>query len=125
VRRILFGLPLPVTAVAIWLVTAPVAAARDAECDIILPAAARLEQAFNSVSDSTMQSGAGVQINNAESPLFGLTTPAAVDLRIWSSRLASHINRGSAYDAATPDQVTSDLHRARQQLVAAREYCAS
>jgi hypothetical protein len=71
VRRILLGLPLPVTAIAICLVTAPVAAARDAECDIILPAADRLEQAFNSVSDSTMQSGAGVQINNAESPLFG------------------------------------------------------
>jgi hypothetical protein len=124
VRRILLALPLPVTAIIVCLVTAPVAAARDPECDIILPAAGRLEQAFDLVSPSTtMQSGAGVQINNAESPLFGLTTPAAIDLRIWSSTLASHINRASAYDAATPDQVAHDLQRARQQLVAAREYC--
>lgn len=123
--RILLALPLPVTAITICLVTAPVATARDPECDIILPAADRLEQAFDLVSLSTMQSGAGVQINNAESPLFGLNTAAAVDLRIWSSTLASHINRASAYDAATPDQVASDLHQARRRLVAAREYCAS
>ena len=113
-------------AIIVCLVTAPAAAARDPQCDIIVAAADRLEQAFDLVSPSTtMQSGAGVQINNAESPLFGLTTPAAVDLRIWSSRLASHINVASAYDAATPDQVAHDLQRARQQLVAAREYCAS
>jgi hypothetical protein len=65
-----------------------------------------------------------LQISNATSPLFGLSSPAAVDLRLWSSTLAAHVNDSDPYDPATPTKVVSDLQRARQQLAAARRYCA-
>jgi hypothetical protein len=123
-RKILISLSLAAAIAAVCLLAAPVAAARDPECEIILPAADRLETAFNSVPSAALQPDAGVRVSNAESPLFGLVSPAAIDLRLWSSTLALHINRASAYDAATPARIASDLQQARRQLVAARQYCA-
>jgi hypothetical protein len=119
-RGICPGLALVAAAVTMGLVSAPVATAQDPECDIILPAADKLEKAF----DQPAAPNAGIAINIAESLLFGLTSPAAIDLRLWSSRLAAHINPVSAYDAASPDQIAHDLQQAREQLAAARQYCA-
>lgn len=124
-RHLLLSLPLMVAAIMTCLLTTATAQASDPECDVIMPVAEQLETAFNRVWPWAVQPAAAVLINNAESPLFGLVSPAAVDLRIRSSMLASRINGASALDTATPDQVTSDLDKAKRQLVAARLYCAT
>lgn len=124
-QRILRRLPLAAAAITTCLVIAPVAAADGPECDIILPAADQLERAFNQVRyGAAMPPNMGVRIQTAESPLFGLSSPAAVDLRLWSSTLASETNGVNPYRPPGPQQLASDLRQARQQLAAAREYCA-
>jgi hypothetical protein len=123
IRRIL-SVPLSVAAVTMCLTAAPVAAAGDEECNIILPAADRLENGFNLVSPSGTPSYVAGQIRNALAPLHGLRSPAAVDLRIRSDMLASQIDASDPYRPASPEQLASDLAKARQQLAAARAYCA-
>ena len=61
-RRIL-AVPLSVAVVAVCLTAAPAVAAGD--CDIILPAADRLESEFNLVSPSGTPSYVAGQIRNA------------------------------------------------------------
>lgn len=105
--------------IAAWVIPAPTAAAQDPECDFILPAANRLETAFNLVS-AAPPPNAGTQIQIAARPLFGLTSPAAIDLRLWSSTVADQLNGTNPYHAADPQ---TDLRQARQKLAEARQYC--
>jgi len=123
IRRIL-SVPLSIAAVTMCLTAAPVAAAGDEECNIILPAADRLKNGFNLVSPSGTPSYVAGQIRNALAPLHGLRSPAAVDLRIRSDMLASQIDASDPYRPASPEQLASDLAKARQQLATARAYCA-
>lgn len=116
--------PLLVAAVATCLTAAPVAAAGDRECDVILPATDRLENGFNRVSPSGTPPWVATQIRNALAPLHGLRSPAAVDLRIRSDMLASQIDASDPYRPASPEHIAGDLAKARQQLAAARAYCA-
>jgi hypothetical protein len=122
-RRIL-SVPLSVAAVTMCLTAAPAAAAGDWECGIILPAADRLENGFNLVSPSGTPSYVASQIRNALAPLHGLRSPAAVDLRLRSDMLASQIDASDPYRPASPEQIASDLAKARQNLATARDYCA-
>ncbi len=122
-RRIL-SLPLALAAVLMWLTAVPAAAAGDQECNVILPAADRLENGFNLVSPSETPSYVAGQIRNALAPLHGLRSPAAVDLRIRSDMLASQIDASDPYRPASPERLAGDLAKARQQLVTARDYCA-
>ncbi len=122
-RRIL-SVPLSVATVLICLTAAHAAAAGDHECNIILPAADRLENAFNLVSPSGTPSYVAGQVRNVLAPLHGLRSPAAVDLRIRSDMLASQIDASDPYRPASPEQLASDLAKARQQVATARAYCA-
>jgi hypothetical protein len=122
-RRILSA-PFVVAAVAMCLTAAPAVAAGDWECSIILPAADRLENGFNLVSPSGTPSYVALQIRNALAPLHGLRSPAAVDLRVRSDMLASQIDASDPYRPANPEQLASDLAKARQNLATARDYCA-
>jgi hypothetical protein len=122
-RRILSA-PLAVAAVTMCLTAAPALAAGDGECDVILPAADRLENGFNLVSPSGTPPYIASQIRNALAPLHGLRSPAAVDLRLRSDMLASQIDASDPYRPASPEQLASDLAKARQQLATARAYCA-
>jgi hypothetical protein len=123
IRRVLSA-PLSVAVVATCLTAAPAAAAGDGECDIILPAADRLENVFNLVSPSGTPSYVASQVRNALAPLHGLRSPAAVDLRIRSDMLASQIDASDPYRPASPERLAGDLAKARQQLATARAYCA-
>lgn len=122
--RLLRGLPLAGAVIAACLWSAPAAAADDPECDIILPAADDLEAVFDQIRPGRMPvQGTEAQIVAAQSPLFGLTSPAAVDLRLWSSTLAAEVNRVNPYRPAGPARIAADLSQARRQLAAARQFC--
>ncbi len=122
--RGLLNVPLAIAAVTMCPAAAPAAAAGDWECDIILPAADRLESVFNLVSPSGAPPYVAGQIRNASAPLHGLKSPAAVDLRIRSDMLADQIDASDPYRPASPQLLASDLAKARQQLATARDYCA-
>lgn len=122
-RRILC-VPLSVAAVMMGPTAGPAAAAVDAECSVILPAADRLENVFNLVSPSGTPAYVASQVRNALAPLHGLRSAAAVDLRIRSDMLASQIDASDPYRPASPEQIGSDLAKARQQLAVARDFCA-
>lgn len=123
-HRRIQSVALSVAAAAMCLTAAPAAAAGDLECNIILPAADRLENAFNLVSPTGTPSYVAGQIQNALAPLHGLRSPAAVDLRVRSDMLASQIDASDRYRPASPEQLASDLAQARRQLATARDYCA-
>ena len=106
------------------LTAAPAAAAGGDECSIILPAADQLEIAYNLVSPSGTPAYVAGQIRNALAPLHGLRSPVAVDLRIRSDMLASGVDASDPYRPASPEQLAGDLAKARQQLAAARAFCA-
>jgi hypothetical protein len=122
-RRIL-SVPLSVAAVTMCLTAAPAAAAGDWECNVILPAADRLQNGFDLVSPSGTPSYVAGQIRNALAPLHGLRSPAAVDLRIRSDMLASQIDASDPYRPASPERIAGDLAKARELLATARDYCA-
>ncbi|MEB3031991.1 hypothetical protein [[Mycobacterium] nativiensis] len=123
-RRLRRRATLAGAAVAALLVTAPTTAADDLECGIIMPAADQLEREFNRIRPGAAPP-AGVEggITHAASPLFGLTSPAAVDLRLWASTLAAEVNRTNPYRPADRGQIARDLEQARLALTAAREFC--
>ncbi len=116
--------PLSVAAVMMCPTAGPAAAAVDAECSVIVPAADRLENVFNLVSPSGTPAYVASQVRNALAPLHGLKSPAAVDLRIRSDMLASQIDASDPYRPASPEQLAGDLAKARQQLATTRDYCA-
>ena len=122
-RRIL-SVPLSVAAVTMCLTATPAAAAGDWECTVILPAADRLQNGFDLVSPSGTPSWVALQIRNALAPLHGLRSAAAVDLRVRSDMLASSIDASDPYRPTSPEQIASDLAKARQKLATARDYCA-
>jgi hypothetical protein len=117
-------LGLILSAAVTMCLAAPTAAAGDGDCAVIMPAADRLENVFNLVSPSVAQPWLAGQIRNALSPLQGLRSPAALDLRLRSDMLASQVDASDPYRPASPEQLASDLAKARQQLAAARAYCA-
>jgi hypothetical protein len=123
-HRRIHSVPLLIAAVTMCLTASPAAAAGDGECDIILPAADRLENVFNVISPSGTPSYVAGEVRNALAPLHGLRSPAAVDLRLRSDMLASQIDASDPYRPASPEQLASDLATAKQQVVAARDYCA-
>ncbi|WP_231964557.1 MULTISPECIES: hypothetical protein [unclassified Mycobacterium] len=117
-------MPVSVAAVMMCPTAGPAAAAVDAECGVIVPAADRLENVFNLVSPSGTPAYLASQVRNALAPLHGLKSAAAVDLRIRSDMLASQIDASDPYRPASPEQIAGDLAKARQQLATARDYCA-
>jgi hypothetical protein len=123
-HRRIHSVPLLIAAVAMCLTASPATAAGDGECDIILPAADRLENVFNVISPSGTPSYVAGEVRNALAPLHGLRSPAAVDLRLRSDMLASQIDASDPYRPASPEQLASDLATAKQQVVTARDYCA-
>ncbi|BBX03877.1 hypothetical protein BST36_02560 [Mycolicibacterium moriokaense] len=120
-RRIL-AVPLSVAAVAMWLAAAPAAAG--SECGIILPVADRLEAALNTVAPAGTPSYVAGQVRKAVSPLYGLRTPSAIDLRIRSDMLAAQIDDSDPYRPASPDLLVRDLAATRELLAGARGSCA-
>ena len=122
--RGILSVPLSAAAVTMCLTAAPAAAAGDGDCDVILPAADRLENVFNLVSPSGTPPYVAGQVRSALAPLHGLRSPAAVDLRIRSDMLASQIDASDPYRPASQEQLASDLAKARQLLATARDYCA-
>jgi hypothetical protein len=123
-HRRIHRVPLLIAAVTMCLTAAPAAAAGDGECDIILPAADRLDNVFNLITPSGTPSYVAGEVRNALAPLHGLRSPAAVDLRVRSDMLASQIDASDPYRPASPEQLASDLATAKQQVVTARDYCA-
>jgi hypothetical protein len=123
-HRRIHSVPLLIAAVTMCLTAAPAAAVGDGECNIILPAADRLENVFNLISPSGTPSYVAGEVRNALAPLHGLRSPAAVDLRLRSDMLASQIDASDPYRPASPEQLAGDLAKARQQLATARDYCA-
>ncbi len=121
-HRRMLAVPLSVAAVAACLAAAPAVAGDD--CSVLLPATDRLESAFSLVSPSGTPSYVAGQVRKALSPLYGLRSPAAIDLRIRSDMLATQVDNSDPYRPASPDLLVSDLAKARQLLAAAREYCA-
>lgn len=124
--RALFGLTLAVAAPLIPVVTAPLAAAHDPECDTIMPVGDQLEPAFDEVEpQGVTPQDLGSKIREVERPLFQLSSPVAVDLRNWSDILASKLNHDGRYPQDGPDQLwlAADLGVARSHLLAARRYC--
>jgi len=122
-RRTL-GVPLSLAAAAMCLMAAPAAAGDGGECDTILPAAEKLGSVFDLVSPAGTPPYVASQIRNALAPLHGLRSAAAVDLRIRSDMLAAQIDGSDPYRPANPQRLAGDLAQARQDLAAARDYCA-
>jgi hypothetical protein len=116
------AVPFSVAAAAICLTVAPSVAG--GECDVILPAADRLETVFNLISASGTPPYVAGQVRKALSPLYGLRSPAAIDLRIRSDMVATQVDNSDPYRPASPDLLAGDLAKARQLLAGAREYCA-
>jgi hypothetical protein len=123
-HRRIHRVALLIAAVTMCLTAAPAAAAGDGECDIILPAADRLENVFNLITPAGTPSYVAGEVRNALAPLHGLRSPAAVDLRLRSDMLASQIDASDPYRPASPELLASDLATAKQQVVTARDYCA-
>jgi hypothetical protein len=121
-HRRLLGMPFVAGAVAICFTTTPAVAADD--CNVILPATDRLATVFNVISPSGTPPHVAGQIRKALSPLYGLRSPAAIDLRIRSDMLATQVDNSDPYRPATPELLTSDLTKATQLLLAARQSCA-
>lgn len=121
-QRRRLGVPFSVAAAAMCFTAAPAVAADD--CGVILPATERLATVFTVISPSGTPPHVAGQIRKALSPLYGLRSPAAIDLRIRSDMLATQVDDSDPYRPATPELLTSDLTKATQLLIAARESCA-
>lgn len=106
------------------LTAAPAAAAQAWECDIMIPAADQIEVALNAVTPSGTPFYVAGQLRNALSPLYGLTVPSSVDLRIRSAMVAAQIDDSDPYRPASPEQLGSDLAKAREHLAEVRADCA-
>ena len=112
------------SAAAVCLSAAPTAAAGDNDCALLLPAADRLEAVFNEIAPSGTPPWIAAQVRAPLSPLHNLSSPPGIDLRIRSNMLASQIDNRDPYRPATPERLASDLAKARDLLVAVRDWCA-
>lgn len=90
----------------------------------MMPAADRIETALNMVSPGGTPFYVAGELRNALSPLYGLTVPSSIDLRIRSSLVAAQIDNSDPYRPASPEQLATDLAQARQNLDAVRADCA-
>lgn len=123
--RILLGAQ-AVAATVVCLLTAPIAAAHDSDCDTIMPAGDQLETIFDQVEpQGYTPQGLGGQIRQAARPLYTVSGVTAVDLRNWSDILAAKLDRDRRYLQEGSDALwlTADLNSARSHLLAARRYC--
>jgi hypothetical protein len=120
----MFSVPLSVVAAALCLTAAPTAAARDDDCALLLPAADKLEAVFNQIAPTGTPPWVAAQVRAPLSPLHNLSSPPGIDLRIRSNMVASQIDNNDPYRPATPERLASDLAKARELLVAVREWCA-
>lgn len=120
----MFGVPLLATTVLMSLINAPMAAAGDNDCALLLPAADQLEAVFNEIAPRGTPPWVAAQVRAPLSPLHNLSSPPGIDLRIRSNMVASQIDNGDPYRPATPERLASDLAKARDLLVAVREWCA-
>jgi hypothetical protein len=118
------SLPLAVAAAATFLAVAPMAAAGVDDCSLLLPAADRLEAVFNQLAPSGTPPWVAAQVRAPLSPLHNLSSPPGIDLRIRSNMVASQIDNSDPYRPATPERLASDLAKARDLLVAVRDWCA-
>ncbi len=123
-RRGTFGVPLLATTVLMGLIGAPTAAAGDNDCALLLPAADQLEAVFNEIEPTGTPPWVAAQVRAPLSPLHNLSSPPGIDLRIRSNMVASQIDNGDPYRPATPERLASDLAKARDLLVAVRDWCA-
>ncbi|PND57138.1 hypothetical protein CRM90_13425 [Mycobacterium sp. ENV421] len=123
-RRGMFGVPLLATTVLMGLIGAPTAAAGDNDCALLLPAADQLEAAFNEITPTGTPPWVAAQVRAPLSPLHNLSSPPGIDLRIRSNMVASQIDNGDPYRPATPERLAGDLAKARDLLVAVRDWCA-
>ena len=115
-----------VAAPVVCLLTAPVAAAHDPECDTIMAAGDQLEAVFDQVEpQGYTPPGVGSQIRQAAQPLYQVSGVTAVDLRNWSDILAAKLDHDRRYLQEGSDELwlTADLNAARSHLLAARRYC--
>ncbi len=116
--------PLAISAAVLCLTTMPVAAAGDDDCALLLPAADQLEAVFNTLSPTGTPPWVAAQVRAPLSPLHNLSSPPGIDLRIRSNMVASQIDNSDPYRPASPERLASDLAKARDLLVAVRDYCA-
>ncbi len=89
-----------------------------------MPTTDRLGAVFSAISSSGPPPYVAGQIRQALAPLYGLRSPAAIDLRIRSDMVASQVDNSDPYRPARPELFASDFAKATQLLAAAREYCA-
>jgi hypothetical protein len=122
-RRGTFGVPVVVTTL-MCLIGAPTAVAGDDDCALLLPATDRLEAVFNEIAPTGTPPWVAAQVRAPLSPLHNLTSPPGIDLRIRSNMVASQIDNGDPYRPATPERLASDLAKARDLIVAVRDWCA-
>ena len=120
----MIGVVLTAAAVALCLAAAPVASAGDDDCNLLLPAADRLEAVFNEIAPSGTPPWVAAQVRAPLSPLHNLSSPPGIDPRIRSNMVASQIDNNDPYRPATPERLASDLAKARGLLVAVRDWCA-
>jgi hypothetical protein len=120
----MLGVALTAAAAALCLAAAPVATAGYDDCNLLLPAADRLEAVFNEIAPTGTPPWVAAQVRAPLSPLHNLSSPPGIDLRIRSNMVASQIDNGDPYRPATPERLASDLAKARDLLVAVRDYCA-
>jgi hypothetical protein len=120
----MLGVVLTAAATTLCLAAAPVAAAGDDDCALLIPAADRLEAVFNELAPTGTPRWVAAQVRAPLSPLHNLSSPPGIDLRIRSNMVASQIDNGDPYRPATPERLASDLVKARDLLVAVRDYCA-
>jgi hypothetical protein len=120
----MLGVVLTAAAATLCLAAAPVAAAGDDDCTLLVPAADRLEAVFNEIAPNGTPPWVAAQVRAPLSPLHNLSSPPGIDLRIRSNMVASQIDNGDPYRPATPERLASDLAKARDLLVAVRDYCA-
>jgi hypothetical protein len=118
------NLPLAFTVAVIWLAAAPVAAAGNDDCALLLPATDRLEAVFNEIAPTGTPPWVAAQVRAPLSPLHNLSSPPGIDLRIRSNMVASQIDNRDPYRPATPERLAGDLAKARDLLVAVRDWCA-
>ncbi|WP_431233168.1 hypothetical protein ACQ856_28415 [Mycolicibacterium psychrotolerans] len=123
-RRGMFGVPLLATTLLTGLIGAPTASAGDNDCALLLPAADQLEAVFNEIAPTGTPPWVAAQVRAPLSPLHNLSSPPGIDLRIRSNMVASQIDNGDPYRPATPERLAGDLAKARDLLVAVRDWCA-
>jgi len=120
-RHRILAVPLAAT---LCLAAAPLAAAGDNDCALLMPATDRLEAVFNEIAPTGNPPWLAARVRAPLSPLHNLSSPPGIDLRIRSNMVASQVDNNDPYRPATPERLASDLAKARALLIAVRDWCA-